>query len=71
MILSWAISFCVFALTAVALGFSHAAATMTFLAKTCFVMFVVLGLVRPLSGADRSPGPTPTCSVSSSSAGVG
>lgn len=58
MLLSWTISFSIFAMIAGLLGFSHAAATTSFIAKTCFVLFVVLGLGRVMFGADQQAHPT-------------
>jgi uncharacterized membrane protein YtjA (UPF0391 family) len=60
MIVSWAISFTIFALIAAALGHSHAAATMGLIATTCFVLFLLLDVVRPVVGSDRNARPTPT-----------
>lgn len=53
MILSWAISFSIFALIAAALGFSHAAAATSVVARICFGLFAFLSLVRAISGGDR------------------
>jgi uncharacterized membrane protein YtjA (UPF0391 family) len=53
MILSWAISFSLFALIAAALGFAHAAATTSLVAKVCFVSFALATLVRVQSNRDR------------------
>jgi uncharacterized membrane protein YtjA (UPF0391 family) len=46
MILGWAISFSLFALVAAALGFSHAAASTSVIAKVCFALFALFSLVR-------------------------
>ena len=54
MILSWAISFSLFALIAAALGFAHAAATTSLVAKICFVTFGLVTLVRAQSGRGRA-----------------
>lgn len=53
MLLSWAISFGIFAMIAGLLGFSHAAASTALIAKTCFALFVVLGLGRVMSESDQ------------------
>jgi uncharacterized membrane protein YtjA (UPF0391 family) len=53
MILGWAISFSVFALVAAALGFSHAAASTSVIAKICFALCVLSSLVRAGSAGER------------------
>ena len=53
MILGWAISFSIFALIAGALGFSHAAASTSVIAKICFALCVLLSLVRAGSAGER------------------
>ena len=53
MILSWAISFSLFALIAAALGFAHAAATTSLVAKLCFVTFGLVTLARAQYSRDR------------------
>lgn len=53
MILSWAISFSLFALIAAALGFAHAAATTSVVAKICFAAFGVVSLARAQFGRGR------------------
>jgi len=54
MILSWAISFSLFALIAAALGFAHAAATTGLVAKVCFVTFGLVTLARAQTGRGRT-----------------
>ncbi len=53
MILSWAISFSLFALIAASLGFTHAADTTSLVAKVCFVTFGLVTLLRVQSGRGR------------------
>jgi uncharacterized membrane protein YtjA (UPF0391 family) len=53
MILSWAITFSLFALIAAALGFAHAAAATSLVAKVCFIAFGLVSLVRAQFDRDR------------------
>jgi uncharacterized membrane protein YtjA (UPF0391 family) len=48
--LSWAIMFLIIALIAGVLGFGVVAGTAAWIAKVCFVVFLVLFLVSLLSG---------------------
>ncbi|HBZ69591.1 MAG TPA: DUF1328 domain-containing protein [Deltaproteobacteria bacterium] len=57
--LSWAITFTIFALSAAALGFGHAASSTGVIAKTCLALFIVLSLVRAVSGDDQGARPKP------------
>jgi uncharacterized membrane protein YtjA (UPF0391 family) len=71
MILSWAISFSLFALIAAALGLSHAAATTGLVAKICFALFGLVSLVRIRLGGDGRAHGVPDVAVPTTRVGIG